>query len=480
MMLRLHRISGLLISLFFFMWFVTGLVLLYHPYPSVDKKMANEMKESLPDLSQLKLADALPPSLRGVESVRVYQFNGQTLVSVEAQDTSFTHCLDTAEKVRPIVFADIERIARRWCNSSVLRVDTLTERAQWVLYERYTRQLPIYKFSFGDEAQTELFVSGKTGQVLQHTTARQRLWSYLGAIPHKLYFESIRKDVETWKTLLTLGGALCLIAAISGVWVGTRVVLMRWRRKRKLQSPYKSPLLRTHHILGLITGVFLIGWGISGTMSMQKVPHWLIPVKCDKSMRGPDFWAGDTLSLSDMELSLGTIFVKFPGVKEMELKKMGGKTVVTLTENSTVRHLTPDLNPLLHEETDVRKQICRLYGSDEGAEVTLLDEYDEYYLAYDGSLPLPVYRVDINDEDGCRFYVHKYGDEVKWQNHNRMVRKWLFSAFHYLNISWLLQHKWLWTLLLWTLAFAGAAVSLTGFIVSVKRLTRKQTTKENK
>ena len=35
---KVHKITGLSIAVFFSMWFVTGIVLVYHPYPKVTEK----------------------------------------------------------------------------------------------------------------------------------------------------------------------------------------------------------------------------------------------------------------------------------------------------------------------------------------------------------------------------------------------------------------------------------------------------------
>lgn len=55
---KLHKITGLSIAVFFLMWFITGIVLIYHPYPKVSEKLLYDKKEnlpsSLPDLSSVR------------------------------------------------------------------------------------------------------------------------------------------------------------------------------------------------------------------------------------------------------------------------------------------------------------------------------------------------------------------------------------------------------------------------------------------
>lgn len=45
---KIHKITGLSIAVFFSMWFVTGIVLVYHPYPKVAEKLMFKKKETLP------------------------------------------------------------------------------------------------------------------------------------------------------------------------------------------------------------------------------------------------------------------------------------------------------------------------------------------------------------------------------------------------------------------------------------------------
>jgi hypothetical protein len=50
--------------------------------------------------------------------------------------------------------------------------------------------------------RTILYVSGRTGRVVHWTTATQRFWNWLGAIPHWLYFADLRSDVALWSEIV--------------------------------------------------------------------------------------------------------------------------------------------------------------------------------------------------------------------------------------------------------------------------------------
>ena len=93
---KLHKITGLSIAVFLLMWFITGIVLIYHPYPKVSEKLLYDNKEnlpsSLPDLSSVRsrMDDK-------VKSLSLKQFQGQTLFSTD--------------KAPGVTFPIVERVA---------------------------------------------------------------------------------------------------------------------------------------------------------------------------------------------------------------------------------------------------------------------------------------------------------------------------------------------------------------------------------
>ena len=175
-MSSLHRITGVAAAALFFMWFVTGLVLLYHDYPKVsDRDLRSHLEvlpASLPDIAGL--SSHLPDTCTRLS---LSMKGGRAVFSVAKGDSSYTFCADTALRPLPVDFALAENEARRWSKGNIMAVDTLRERAQWVLYSRYERELPIYRFSFDDDERHQIFVSSRTAEVLQSTTRSQRMWA---------------------------------------------------------------------------------------------------------------------------------------------------------------------------------------------------------------------------------------------------------------------------------------------------------------
>ena len=77
---KIHKITGLSVVIFFSMWFLTGIVLVYHPYPKVSEKLLFSKKETLPS-SLPELSSVLSKTDGEVKSLSLKQFQGQTLFS---------------------------------------------------------------------------------------------------------------------------------------------------------------------------------------------------------------------------------------------------------------------------------------------------------------------------------------------------------------------------------------------------------------
>lgn len=474
----LHSVTGTVIAVFFFMWFVTGLVLIYHPYPRLGEKETNHHSENI-QADSLRPISYYTDSLTQdtITSVTVRQMQGQALVTVSTADSTRTFCADTTQQRKEITFASVEQTASEWVHGKSIRVDTLHEREQWILYERFERAMPIYKFTYGDPERHQLFISGKTGEVQQLTTRSERVWAWLGAIPHKFYYPAIRKDVDLWKTVITTGGIICLLAAFSGLLRGISIQWKLSRKKRMLASPFKKTSYRWHHALGLVFGIFIVCWGISGSLAMQKVPKWLVPYENEYSMYGPDIWEGDSLPLSSFRLDYRKVIAAYPDVKRIEWHVIGEKPVYSVVSDSnTVFVDATDTVPRFLEVTAqaIRVAMKRIYGDSTDVKVERMDDYDQYYMpSYDSRPALPVYKATIANSDGSVYYIGTDNDYCRYFNTNKKARKWLFGAMHYLNINGLTSNPPLWHCCIWILCLGGTGVSFTGIILGIRYIRRK-------
>lgn len=477
-MLSFHRITGVIIAAFFLMWFATGLVLLYHPYPRLDESKANALMETLPDSIAI-------PDLDGkkVESLVLTQVQGQSIFSGKADGKRMRVCADTLEKIKKIDYAATESIAGKWVNARIIKADTLQERAQWVLYSRYERDLPIYKFYFDDPEATQVFVSSKSGKVLQTTTRSQRFWAWCGAIPHKLYFPAIRKDSDTWKFWITCGGILCLLASISGIYAGLFIWLRHRRKAGDWKIPFKEFWLKWHLRLGLIFALPLLAWSISGVFSMQRVPKWMVP------MQGPYFfdyetmWGETPADLADYKLDYRALKEAYPDLRSVEWTRfcsLPAYRIIAGDREICVDASSPEARPLEISEAMVAEGVKRLHGESARFSVAKIDRPDDLYYSVGGDLELPVYKVTVDNSDGDIYYVSPTDGHVTYLNHNKILRKYLFSGIHYLNLKCFSGHSTLRLSCLWIVCITGSLFCLGSCVIGIRWLVRKVSRRNRK
>ncbi|MDL2231114.1 PepSY domain-containing protein [Porphyromonadaceae bacterium OttesenSCG-928-L07] len=473
----LHRIFGSIVCLFFFMWFVSGLVLVYHSFPKVTKEQKYEKMEALPS-SLPHWETVLSPvcdSVDQVQSLKVRQFQNQTLYTVKTKDSTYVICNDSLQAVTPVTFQTIRQIARKWVDSPVVRVDTLYERDQWILYSWYVNELPVYKFYYDDDEKHQLYVSSRTAEVLQLSTRKERFWAWMGAIPHKFYIPLIRRDTNLWTRSLTIAGFIALIAALSGVSLGIYVLRKSYKNKKRLVTPYRKRWYKWHHVTGLVFGVFLITWAFSGAISMQRLPQWLVKTYGEYRI-SPAKIRGKRLSLDKYVLDYRSVQQVYSDVKEIEwshYRDVPVYNIVTGNKELCIDASTDQVKKLYLPENQIEKSIRAVHGKDASFTIHTINEYEEYYLARKNKLPLPVYKVEVDNEDASRYYIDPATGDFKYLNRSRKVKKWLFNAMHYLQIKWLYEKPVLWVMSMWVLCIGGALVSLTGIVLSVRYIRRK-------
>lgn len=473
---KAHKYTGIFISAFFLMWFVTGIVLIYHPYPRVSEQLCNSHKEVLP--SSLPELDWIGDRVEGdLQAVKIRQFQGQTLIDVKTKDKKAQLTTDTLQEIKPVDFKCVVNIARGWTDAPVAKVDTLHRREQWVLYSKYDKELPIYKFHFDDKDKTELFISGQSAQVLQLTTRKERFWAYVGAIPHKLYFPFIRRNTDAWMDTVVVGGSVCFAAALTGFLYGLYLFFRRKRVKGKFGNPFKKRWQRIHFSFGLVFGLFTVAWGISGIFSMSRVPQWIIRTEAPFTFNKTRLWGKGLLPADTYKLGFNKVKEAYPQLKEITLARFADIPAYIIIEGENERYLnasSDEVEILQIPESTIVEGFGKMYGKDVPVKVSLLEEYDNYYVNLRGTYTLPVYKVEVDNNDKELYYVSPDDGYIKYLNKNKKADKWLFSAIHYLNIPWLITRRALWTICMWVLCGGCAMVCLSGVILGIKSLLKRK------
>ena len=112
-----------------------------------------------------------------------------------------------------------------------------------------------------------------------------------------------------------------------------------------------------------------------------------------------------------------------------------------------------------------------------------MEEYDSYYLDLKGKLPLPVWKIQVDNKDRNIYYIDPCSGNSRSFNTHSKWQFQLYQGFHSLRYKIFDGRRGAWTVVMWVLLLGGAFVSLTGVVLGVKyviRLFRRKRRKRDK
>ena len=269
-----HRYLGIAISLLVVVWFGSGIVMMYAGgMPTVAPETRLDRIGEI-DTSRVQLSLTEAAGKVGFDASAGWGGGRVTLVSLMDRPAyrfggEATVFADTGELLENVSLEQAQTIAARFAQvpaDKVSHVATLTQVDQWTLNQQ--RAMPLHKFAADDGLGTELYVQASSGDVTMLTTSRQRLFAYLGVIPHWLYFTPLRVDQPLWYDIMVWTSTLACVLAVVGLVIG--FIKLRWTRPFKLSTaiPYAG-WMRWHYITGMAFGVTTLTFVFSGLLSME-------------------------------------------------------------------------------------------------------------------------------------------------------------------------------------------------------------------
>jgi hypothetical protein len=458
------------------MWFLTGIVMIYHRFPSAsrDEKLAKmePLAGGMPALDSIASREGL--SLDSVNRASVYRYMGQTFYELGSGMNSSVVLADSSEYRQLSDSEHVMAVAALWCQGPMEKIDTLYSLEQWIPFGRLKEDFPIYKFHFADADKTQLYISSKSKEALQCTSRSERIWAWLGAIPHWVYFTWLRQDVETWKEVIIWLSIFGIIMLISGFWLAIRSFRISRKAGNGLRSPYKKKWYRWHHVFGTIFGLFLFTWILSGMYSLTEIPQWL-----GKEHQKYDFRrAFDTGLLKPETYVLGTdkLLEHFNGqATKIEWKSFAGipyYQVQLATDESVCIDASDNTAKTLDLTSDQILKVLEDIHKGEAVKISQMTEYDSYYLDLKGKLELPVWKAEVDNPDKTCYYINPHNGFVRSQNTHSRWGFQLYQGFHSLRYKVFLGKSGLWTVVMWFLLLGGAFVSLTGVVLGIKYIIR--------
>jgi hypothetical protein len=219
-----HRWIGIGTCLLFAMWFVSGVVMMYVAFPQLTD---TERWAALPPIAWDKVqvspdrAMVAAALTRNPRDLRLTMLNAEPVYRVLGWDgeRKTISAVDgrAVDHVTPVQGL---AVARHHPNAVRPEMKDAVERDQWSVTARFDPLRPLYLISLGDPDGTELYISSRNGEIALDTTRTERVWNWLGSIPHWIYPTVLRKDGATWRLVVLWISGVCMVVAVTGFWIG--------------------------------------------------------------------------------------------------------------------------------------------------------------------------------------------------------------------------------------------------------------------
>jgi hypothetical protein len=460
-----HRYLGVAMSIPMAVWFLSAIVMMYVSYPHVgeDERVRMLMRINWQACCRLDAgitddAQILSAQLENISATPVLRLHsaGRPAILVDLARGLAVHI--DADGARAIALDAASRIIGR--PSPLISAENI-QTDQWTIG---LAGRPLFRFVFGDAERTTIYVSAETGEVVRWTTATQRFWNWLGAIPHWLYVADLRVNHSTlWSGILVSAATLGTCLTALGLYLGVTQC-----KPGVGISPFRG-WHYWHHVLGLIFGIATLTWVASGLVSLNPL-GFLADLPRGKQLQ----LAGDPPRWREMRASLDIIRTRAEVADAVSvvsaplagrlywLVKYQDGTGIRLDANGSAAQL--DAFELI--------AALRIAGVTAISEQRVLTDEDAYRLRRDGAV-LPVYRIILNDAEHSRIYLdpntgallQRVGAGGRWY-------RWLFGAPHRLDFAPLVRTRPTWDLIMLALLLGGLGLTLAGISLSLGRIRK--------
>ncbi len=481
LLIVVHRWLGVALCLFFALWFPSGIGMMYWDFPSVSAADRLDRARPLePSTVRLSPTEAAAPfGTASPSDVRLNSFDGRPVYRLRINAVNEIVYADTGERQRDVSNAMALRIASAWAAQpeTMATVAIIEGADQWTVQSSFRASRPMSRFAWPNGDQ--VYVSQRSGEIVQFTTRTSRLEAYLGPIPHWLYFTPLRKHQSLWSAVVIWVSGIGTVAAMLGLAIGIWMY-SPFRRYRvdgaAARLPYRG-VKRWHAVLGLVVGVAAATWAFSGMLSMDPFPSRNSGSDNEarsaivRALRGrPDVAAFDRFPPSAALARLaGT------PVKELELTSFGGDSLyIAHLDDGDTRVVTLDGQVLrAFDQQRTAALVADALPPPGRASTRLLERYDAYYLDRRHQLPLPVMLVTLDDAEQSRYYVDLKTAKIVGQYGSRdWVSRWLYHGLHSLDFPWLYDHRPLWDIVVIAFMLGGTALSVTSLVLAWQVLGR--------
>jgi hypothetical protein len=462
-LLIVHRYTAVAVGLLVAMWCLSGFVMMYQGFPWFSPGERLQTIGPL-DLRDCCNVDFLPDDSKPLQGFRIEMLLGEPVLR---QDGVTPMRLRTGTPQKPLTQSQLLSVASGFAAKRSLAADPVwlgqVDVDQWSI-QAASRNRPVHRLALRDPAATEIYVNGATGEIFQDTNRRERALSWLGAIPHWLYFSSLRGNGPLWSQVVIWTSVLGTFLTATGLYVG--ITRLQSRSGGGLASPFRG-WWYWHHVLGLVFGVLALTWVFSGLMTMN--PWGLLESDGGgailSTLRG-ESTTGELRRFleSAPERLAGGEFVQLQGEAQD-----GRLQVIARRADGSTQRLNADGQPDSLDAATVERWMRALPVGVKRFE--RLDAADAYYYAHKSEATLPVYRAILGDPGSTRLYVDPSTGSLRVVDTQVRRSRWLISALHSLDLRGL-RSRPLWDIAVLLMLAGVTALAITGSWMVLQRVRR--------
>ena len=466
------------LSLMFALWFATGSVLLFVPFPSLSRA------DRLQHLPWLRVADIRAPpaaaiassELSSVSALRIIQGPDAPLYVIE-DGNGRTEAVDgvSGRRLAGIGEAGAARLAAAFSGRAVRDAVGPFAYDQWTVHQQFDPLRPFWRIDLRGAGAIEITVSARTGDIVQRTNRAQRCWNYVGAVIHWIYPTFIRRSFAFWDRLVWCVSLVGVSLGVTGMTLG----IVRARRslgsaRKPTLSAFKG-LFRWHHLAGLSAGGFLLTWIFSGWLSMD---HGRLFSTGQPTPDERAAYRGLKLEDAAARLPLAAL-ARLGPARQISLVTVGGRAFLVGETGGgdapSIEEVPAGAHKVLRRIPDAVLHVAVRAAWPAVAirsvrPVAADDAYEHIVTEPDGG---PLTRIVLADRAATWVEIEDGTGQIKTLlDRSRRIYRWVYYGMHTFDLPFLSSHDTLRKTLILCLLLCGEGLILTGLMLGVKKLRR--------